>query len=142
MSYTYKYPHFALAVDIVVVATKTQKLLLIQRKNEPFKGQWALPGGYVEIDETTENAAFRELKEETGVSIDSVKRVDVFDKVDRDPRERTISVAYLATVDDTLPVIAEDDADDVRWFDLHALPALAFDHHDIIAKARSLLPGE
>lgn len=137
MAYTYEYPHFAVTVDAVVLARSgnTFSVLLIQRKNDPFKGKWALPGGYVEIDELTEHAVHRELKEETGITVDTFRRLDVFDKVDRDPRERTISVAYWAIIPDMAPPAAQDDAADARWFSITDLPGLAFDHSDIIKAA-------
>ena len=94
--YTYNYPHPAVTADCLVFARTDEgmKLLLIQRKNEPCKGKWAFPGGFMDIDETTVDAARRELKEETGLVVGELHRVGIFDAVDRDPRERIITVAY------------------------------------------------
>ena len=94
--YTYNYPHPAVTADCLVFAHTDEgmKLLLIQRKNEPYKGKWAFPGGFMDIDETTIDAARRELKEETGLVVGELHRVGIFDAVDRDPRERIITVAY------------------------------------------------
>lgn len=139
MSYTYKYPRPALTVDCVIFARDEDrlKLLLIERKNEPFAGQWALPGGFVELDETTEEAACRELKEETGISVNRLKQLYTFDAIERDPRERVISVAYFAFIEisDHHKVHAASDAKDVKWFAIDALPHLAFDHKKIVEMA-------
>ena len=141
MAYTYEYPHFGLTVDAVVFAEDggVQKVLLIQRGKPPFQGQWALPGGYVNIDETTIHAAYRELEEETGIREIALARLDVFDAVNRDPRERTVSVAYTGTLHKLMQPTAQDDAADARWFDISDLPPLAFDHSTIIACALSRL---
>lgn len=137
MPYTYEYPRFAVTVDAVLLARENdqQHVLLIQRGNPPFENMWALPGGYVDMDETTADAAVRELAEETGVEGISLKRLDVFDKVDRHPTERNISVAYYALLGEKVDAKAHDDAKDVRWFNINELPDLAFDHHDIIQSA-------
>lgn len=141
MSYTYDYPRFALSVDAVLFAKNGDnfKVLLIQRKNEPFKGQWALPGGFVDIAETCDTAVHRELEEETGVSGIELKRIDIFDAIDRDPRDRVVSVAYTGVIDEVIPVTAQDDADNAEWFDIASLPELAFDHAAIIQKATGRL---
>jgi 8-oxo-dGTP diphosphatase len=140
MSYNYKYPHPALTVDCVVFSTDNQdklEILLIKRKNEPYQGMWALPGGFVEIDEELEQAASRELEEETGIKGVSLEQVYAFGAVDRDPRERNIAVAYMAIVNKSKikKVKAADDAADANWFAVDECPKLAFDHHDIIVKA-------
>jgi len=136
MPYSYQYPHFALTVDALVFVKKEDvwEILLIQRKSPPFQDQWALPGGYVDIDETTEKAAYRELEEETGISGIKLNRLDVFDAIDRDPRERTVSVAYFGVTEDILQAKASDDAKNARWFPINELPELAFDHQEIIEK--------
>lgn len=138
MPFTYTYPRAALTVDCVVFGRSREgdKVLLIQRAREPFAGAWALPGGFLELDETLAQAACRELREETGIALTSVEPLGVFDAIDRDPRERVISVAHVAEVDvDAHPIQAADDAQAVAWFALSALPALAFDHAQIIAAA-------
>ncbi len=135
MSYTYKYPHFALAVDMVLFSEDLKQLLLIQRENPPFKDCWAFPGGFVEIDELIENAAHRELEEETGLTEIELKHFGVFDAVKRDPRERVVSMAFTGKTSPSKPVKAQDDAKNVQWFFLDDLPKLAFDHQEILQKA-------
>ena len=110
-------------------------MLLIQRGDQPFKGGWAFPGGFMNMDETTEQCAFRELEEETGLKIGEVHQIGAYSRVDRDPRGRTITVAYLAVVDAPIAVIGQDDAAKAQWFPLSALPELAFDHYDIMQDA-------
>ncbi len=142
MAYTYKYPRPAVTADCIVITKEAEpKVLLIQRGDEPYKGCWAFPGGFMEIDETTEQCAIRELEEETGLKVDEVHQIGAFSKVDRDPRGRTVTVAYLAFVDAPVEVKGQDDAANAEWFPLSALPALAFDHADIMkaVKAHSLL---
>jgi len=139
--YTYAYPHPAVTVDIVVVThDPTPKALLIRRKNAPFEGCWAIPGGYVEIDEALEDAARRELREETGLKVDRLEQLHTFGDPKRDPRERTISVVYIARVTTTkVKTQAGDDAVGVGWFSLRKPPELAFDHREILAHARRRL---
>jgi len=137
MPYTYEYPHFALTVDAILLNNSDQglKVLLIRRARDPFKDCWAFPGGYVDIDELTENAVYRELSEETNVSNVKLKRFDVFDAIDRDPRERTVSVAYydiINSLEDSIK--AGDDAKEAKWFSVNDLPKLAFDHAIILEK--------
>lgn len=139
MSYTYKYPRPAVTADVVAITKEEEpKVLLIQRGNEPYKGCWAFPGGFIEMDETTEECAIRELEEETGLKLDSMVQVGAYSKVDRDPRGRTITIAYLAIVDGPLSVIAQDDAAKAEWFSINALPALAFDHDEIMTDALNI----
>ena len=136
MSYTYEYPRPAVTADCVVITKEDNpKVLLIQRGGEPYKGCWAFPGGFMDMDETTEQCAIRELKEETGLHIKEVKQIGAYSKVNRDPRGRTISVAYLAVIDKPAQVRGLDDAAKAEWFDLSALPELAFDHADIMSDA-------
>ena len=136
MSFTYKYPRPAVTADCVVVTSEDEpRVLLIERGNPPYKGHWAIPGGFLNMDETTEQCAIRELEEETGLKIDKVCQIGAYSKVDRDPRGRTISVAYLAVVDQPLEVSGQDDAAKAKWFSIHALPPLAFDHDEIMADA-------
>ena len=140
MSYTYKYPRPAVTADCVVITREAApRVLLIQRGNEPFKGCWAFPGGFMNIDETTEQCAVRELEEETGLRLSSVRQVGTYSRVDRDPRGRTLTVAYLALVDVPVPVQGHDDAARAEWFPLSALPPLAFDHAEIMQDVMRLI---
>ena len=143
MAYTYKYPRPAVTADCVVITKEAEpKVLLIQRGNEPFKDCWAFPGGFMEMDETTEQCAVRELKEETGLDVAAhgeLKEIGVYSKVERDPRGRVISVAYLAFIDQPKEVKGLDDAANAQWFNLNELPPLAFDHAEIIADAKAKL---
>ena len=139
MSYTYQYPRPAVTADCAVFTREAEtKVLLIQRGNDPFKGKWAFPGGFMNMDETTEQCAIRELKEETGLGISQVNQIGVYSKVDRDPRGRTLSVAYLAIVDKPYEVKGQDDAAKAEWFLLKDLPELAFDHDEIMTDAITL----
>jgi len=139
MSYTYKYPRPAVTADCVVMAKEeVPKVLLIERGFEPFKGCWAFPGGFMNMDETTEQCAIRELEEETGLKLNDLYQIGAYSKVDRDPRGRTITVAYLAIVDAPAEVRGQDDAAEAQWFPIDALPPLAFDHEDIMRDAIEL----
>ena len=139
--YTYNYPHPAVTADCLVFARTDEgmKLLLIQRKNEPCKGKWAFPGGFMDIDETTIDAARRELKEETGLVVGELHRVGIFDAVDRDPRDRIITVAYYTILDKPAGVSGLDDAAQAKWFSLTELPDLAFDHKEILQETERVL---
>lgn len=135
--FQYKYPHPAITADCIVFAHDGDdvKVLLIERRDEPCKGQWAFPGGFMNIDETAENAAIRELKEETGLTVKDIHQVGAFSTVDRDPRERVVTIAYYIEVEGLPVVKGEDDARQAKWFSLKALPKLAFDHAEILEKA-------
>ena len=136
MAYTYKYPRPAVTADCAVITREEEpKVLLIQRGNEPFKGCWAFSGGFMDMDETTEQCAIRELEEETGLKVSGLRQIGAYSKVDRDPRGRTVTVAYLAVVDRPLPVKGQDDAARAEWWPLSALPQLAFDHDEIMRDA-------
>jgi 8-oxo-dGTP diphosphatase len=139
--FTYDYPRPAVSVDVVIVTREAKPcVLLIRRGHEPFVGCWAIPGGFVDIDEPLEDAARRELFEETGVRIKNLVQLHTFGDPKRDPRGRNISVTYLARVDaDDLQPRAGDDAAEVGWFSLKRPPKLAFDHQDILAVARKYL---
>lgn len=140
MPYTYKYPRPAVTADCIVITKETEpKVLLIQRGNEPYKGCWAFPGGFMDMDETTEQCAIRELEEETGLVVGHVQQIGAYSKVDRDPRGRTITVAYLALIDSPVPIKGQDDAASAQWFPLSTLPPLAFDHAEIMRDAVKLL---
>ena len=139
MTYTYKYPRPAVTGDCIVITKEVDaKVLLIQRADEPYKGCWAFPGGFLNMDETTEQCAIRELEEETGLKVNDVHQIGAYSKVDRDPRGRTITVAYLAIIDSPISVLGQDDAAKAEWWPLSALPQLAFDHNDIINDAYTL----
>jgi 8-oxo-dGTP diphosphatase len=137
MMYSYKYPHPAIAADCIVFAHDKDdiKVLLIERKNEPCKGCWAFPGGFMNIDEAAEDAAKRELKEETSLEVSEVQQVGAFSAVNRDPRERVVSIAYYTEIAEVVAVKGGDDARKAEWFSLKALPQLAFDHDEILKKA-------
>lgn len=136
MEYTYKYPRPAVTADCIVMTNEPlPKVLLIQRGADPFKGAWAFPGGFMNMDETTEQCAIRELEEETGLKVSTVHQIGAYSKVDRDPRGRTITVAYLAIVVSPKEVKGQDDAAKAEWFTITDLPHLAFDHYDILRDA-------
>jgi 8-oxo-dGTP diphosphatase len=139
--HTYDYPRPAVTTDIVIVTRgRKPRVLLIRRKNEPFAGMWAIPGGFVEKDESLENAARRELLEETGVNADHIEQIHTFGDPGRDPRGWTISVVYLARVNPrTIEPKADDDAVEVGWHALDRLPPLAFDHDRILRCAKKML---
>lgn len=136
MVYTYAYPRPALTVDALVVTGKgnQRKVLLIRRGRDPFAGMWALPGGFVDMEETLEAACRRELKEETGLDLPRMEQFRVFDAPGRDPRHRTISVVFHASVAQELPVTGGDDASLAAWYSVTDLPPLAFDHSDILSQ--------
>jgi 8-oxo-dGTP diphosphatase len=145
MPHIYQYPRAALTVDCVVFGFDEGdlKVLLIERALEPFKGKWALPGGFVRVEETIDDAARRELEEEAGLTNVFLEQLYTFGAVDRDPRERVVSVAYYALVKlaahDTK---AATDAADAKWFPISKVPKLAFDHADILATALARIKGK
>ncbi|NJY63789.1 NUDIX hydrolase [Salinimicrobium sp. CDJ15-81-2] len=130
--------NIAVTTDCVIFFNKgnQQKLLLVQRNSEPYKGKWALPGGFLEDEETLEAGAKRELQEETGLKIDKIHQLRAFGTPGRDPRGRTISIAFFGEVASEEKVNGADDAFDARWFSLANLPDLAFDHSEIVKEAR------
>lgn len=132
----HRYP--AIAVDMVIFAIGGDDLLvlLVQRRHDPFAGRWAIPGGFVDPDESLDAAAVRELREETGVTDVYLEQLYTFGAPDRDPRGRVVSVAYYALLRETRTVIGADDAADARWFAMRELPPLAFDHAAILDYAR------
>lgn len=142
LRYCYRHPHPALTADCVIFGFdgNSLKVLLIERGMEPYLGSWALPGGFMKIDETIEQAARRELHEETGLTDVYLEQFKVFSDVRRDPRERVVTVAFIALVrSEQCKLMAGDDAADARWFEEQFLPPMAFDHAEIIAQARQHL---
>ncbi|MEA2041808.1 MAG: NUDIX hydrolase [Bacteroidota bacterium] len=134
--YCYDYPRHAVAADIIVLTKKESRLhiLLIKRKNYPFAGKFAFPGGFVDPGESTDEAAARELKEETAVSSDALQQFRVYSEAGRDPRGRIISVVYSVFIEELTEYAAGDDAAEAQLFDIEKLPALAFDHNKILAE--------
>ncbi len=129
---TYTYPRPALTVDAIVLTKQPDRILLIQRKKDPFAGMWALPGGFIEMDETLEQACRRELEEETGLVAEKLTQFKAFGDIHRDPRHRTISVVFYTLLKTPEKPKGMDDAADAKWFSLHHLPPLAFDHQKIL----------
>jgi 8-oxo-dGTP diphosphatase len=140
--FCYEYPHPAVTTDVALFTIRDGKLqlLLIGRGCEPFKGQWALPGGFLDIDEDLEHCALRELEEETGVSGVYLEQLRTYGQPGRDPRERVVSVAYYALApSERLSPRAASDAADAAWFPIGDLPTLAFDHDEIVRTAHERL---
>lgn len=138
MKYCYEYPRPAVTVDTVVFKYQndTLSVLFVKRGSPPFKGFWALPGGFVEMDESLENAAKRELCEETGVKVTYLDQLYAFGDVGRDTRQRVISITYFALVrSNSCPIQAGSDAADAAWFPIHHMPPLAFDHAQMVQMA-------
>ena len=148
--YNYEYPRPALTVDCIIFGLDAQqelKVMLIQRDIPPFKGQWAIPGGFVRIEETLEEAALRELQEETGIHHIFLEQLYTFGDLGRDPRDRTVTVAYYALINLVEQKIqASTDARAAEWFAISNIPQLAFDHNQIlqiaIARLRSKIRYE
>lgn len=138
--YSYKYPHPAVTIDCVILGYDNNglKVLLIERGIEPYKGTWALPGGFMRITETAEEAAVRELYEETGLECNRLEQFKTFTTVNRDPRERVVTIAFFAIVK-VAEVNGGDDAKNAQWFSLDEIPALAFDHDKILSEALTRL---
>lgn len=147
MAYTYQYPRPSVTVDIVVFCKveKTYRILLIQRGNEPFRNKWAFPGGFIEMDETLEESAVRELHEETGLQEVRLWQFRAYGDPGRDPRGRTISVVFYGFTDIKNSLVAgSDDAKNAGWFRLDEIPDMAFDHNQILRHLLEYLrrPGE
>lgn len=140
LEYCYKYPHPSVTTDCVIFGFDGTKLrvLLIERGIEPYKGRWALPGGFLQMDESAEEGALRELKEETGLDGGYIRQFHTFTAPNRDPRERVITIAYYALVR-MQAVKGGDDAAAAHWFPLDDVPQLAFDHDRILRKAEQTL---
>jgi 8-oxo-dGTP diphosphatase len=142
MPFTYKYPRPSVTTDAIILTKidNQSHILLIQRGNEPFKYSWALPGGFIEMDEDLADACKRELWEETGIDKVELNEFATFGKPGRDPRGRTISVVFWGLVDNNIPINAGDDAAKAQWFSMSKLPKLAFDHDKIIRQFNSKHP--
>jgi len=140
MSCTYPFPRPAVTVDIIIfrLSDDSPELLLIERGNDPYKGQWALPGGFVDKDEALEHAAARELEEETGLTNILLTQMHTFGNPGRDPRGHTIAVVYVGYLTDEAEAKAGDDAARVEWFKIDQLPPMAFDHNMIVEMADSI----
>lgn len=136
LKFRYKYPHPSVTTDCVIFGFDGNKLevLLVKRGIDPFKGNWALPGGFVRMEESAEEGALRELQEETGLREAYIRQFHTFSAPNRDPRERVITIAYYALVK-LQEVKGADDADEARWFALDQVPSLAFDHDMILRTA-------
>lgn len=145
MTHQYEFPRAALTVDCVVFGLDESdlKVMLIQRDLTPFRGKWALPGGFVRVDESLEDAARRELQEETGLEKVYLEQLYTYGELGRDPRERVVTVAWYALVRlSDHRVQAATDARDAAWFGLHDLPRLAFDHDRILKAAHQRIQGK
>ncbi len=132
MKYCYEYPRPAVCVDIIIYCKSTNKILLIERKNDPYRNFWALPGGFVDENEDLTVAAYRELYEETAVENMDLKQYRTYGTPGRDPRGHIISVVFVGTCEKLPKFKAGDDAKNAGWFKLNELPQLAFDHKIII----------
>jgi len=134
--YVYDWPRPMVTVDVVVfdVSGDVPKVLLIKRRNEPFKGRWAFPGGFVDMDEELEDAAARELAEETGLTGVKLQQLHTFGRCGRDPRGRNITVAFIGITKEN-KIKSGDDAAEAKWFDIDDLPEMGFDHNEVAAVA-------
>lgn len=137
MKYRYDYPRAAVTVDIVLFSRFEERdyVLLICRDRPPFEGCWAFPGGFIEMDETLEQSALRELKEETGLKGVVIKQFHTYGNPGRDPRYRTITIAFIGICDGLTEVKGMDDARDAAWYPINAIPQLGFDHDQIMKDA-------
>ncbi|MDP2336673.1 MAG: NUDIX hydrolase [Bacteroidota bacterium] len=134
--YSYSYPRPAVTTDAIIISNR-KSVLLIERGREPYQGKWALPGGFMDMDESLEIACQRELEEETGLRVGELKQFKAYGAVNRDPRGRTISVLFYAFLEEEKIPLAGDDAANARWFPLDQLPELAFDHQQIIEEFKA-----
>jgi 8-oxo-dGTP diphosphatase len=133
-NYCYEYPRPAYTVDAALISVDERKVLLIRRAHDPFAGKWAFPGGFMDMDQTPEEAIIRELEEETGISGLSLEQFKTYGALGRDPRGRTISTLFTALISNTKDYNPKggDDAAEARWFPLEEIPDLAFDHSEIL----------
>lgn len=134
--YCYKYPHPAVTVDCLVFRKEEGRIfiLLIKRGKDPYKDFWAFPGGFINYDETAEEAVVREIKEETDLDLEEVKQLHTYTNPERDPRERVITIAFYSFTDKS-EINGGDDAAEAKWFPIDHLPSLAFDHSQIFSDA-------
>jgi 8-oxo-dGTP diphosphatase len=141
--YCYEYPRPSVTVDVVLFCHEGERLevLLIKRAREPFKGAWAFPGGFVDQDEKLEQAAARELKEETGIEGVRLEQLGAFGDPGRDPRGHTISIVFVGLLDSRVEAAGSDDADEARWHSALRPPRLAFDHKKILRQALARVTG-
>lgn len=141
MPFTYDYPRPAVTTDCLIFKCSQagDALLLIRRGRPPYQGMWALPGGFMEMDETLEQTALRELEEETGLKGIRLEQFRAFSGLDRDPRQRTIGIVFYGFADEEAIAKAGDDAADADWFSLEKLPPLAFDHNLVTHEALQML---
>jgi len=139
--YSYEYPRPMVCVDMVVLRKNDNghEILLIERGRDPYQGSWALPGGFIEMDEKLEDSAYRELAEETHITRIELRQLKTYGNPGRDPRGRNISVVFGGILDSGEIAIPGDDASKVHWFDVKQLPALAFDHDIIIRESIRLI---
>jgi len=142
-NFTYEYPRPMLTVDCIIICNiKNQNhILLINRKNDPYKDCWALPGGFVDMDEDLDDAAYREVLEETNIQLKSIQQLFTIGTPGRDPRGRTVSIIYyaLVNIEEAEQTKAGDDAALAQWFEINKLPQLAFDHNLVVEKALEIL---
>ena len=137
MPFTYEYQMPYVTVDCLIFNLQSAKeILLIRRKNPPFKNEWALPGGFIDMNETLKESAIRELNEETGISGIELHQLDTYGDPGRDPRGRVVSIIFWGIIKNINQVKAGDDAKEAEWFSLDDLPGLAFDHKKIIIAAK------
>ena len=143
--YVYQWPRPTVSVDVLVFSENLDntKLLLIKRGREPFEGMWSLPGGFIEMDEELEDAAARELQEETQLTDVELEQMYTFGTIGRDPRGRQITVAFIGIIKDEPEVKGGDDAADAKWFNIKELPNMGFDHNDMVKIAmRKIRAGD
>lgn len=129
--------HISLTADSVIFCKQNDilRILLVKRKYDPYKGSWALPGGFLKDEEPLEEGAKRELEEETGLKVENLHQIRAYGRPDRDPRGRTVSVAFWTELESEEEVKGSDDAAEAQWHDIQKLPKLAFDHHQIVKEA-------
>ncbi|MCH5247316.1 MAG: NUDIX hydrolase [Muribaculaceae bacterium] len=138
--FCYEYPHPAVTADCIVYNRDNGvlKVLLIKRGNEPYKDYWAFPGGFMNIDESAEDAALRELKEETGLVVNEIRQLKAYSTPGRDPRERVVTITFISECE-IVDVKGDDDAAEARWFQIDHIPPLAFDHELMLKDAISFI---
>jgi 8-oxo-dGTP diphosphatase len=137
--YVYEWPRPMVTTDALIfnISSKQPKVLLVKRGHEPYKGRWAVPGGFIEIDEELEDSAARELEEETGLRGIALEQLHTFGTIGRDPRGRMITIVFMGFITEGQDKIkAGDDAAEAQWFDIDQLPEnMAFDHSEVMKLA-------